>query len=519
MNLSFRKLKIVSPLWRVSIVLWPATVFLLGMAVCAQTPKSGSSTPAKVSHLDLGREYGRKGQWTDAERELSIYKNTHPDSVDGIMLYAEALIQLNQPFDAALALQKFLQTHPESVRPLQLHATLAENTLQDNPLAQSEWEKATKLSPNDPRPWKALAQIYMDQENMASAMPALKRAAQLAPNDAVVHASLGYAEGQTNEPKEASAQFAKALQMAKNSPQDNALVQMLYGRYLLESGRAKESLESFSSLLKVNPKYASGYYWRARAYQQMNDLKAAENDALESIQMDPNGREAPLLLVTIYRKEGNAEKAQEYADLVKRLGDEHEAQQAKGRKLRNDLDQAEHMLVNGNFAEAAPRYEAIVQILPNYYEAYFGLGMCYAQTGRPGDAETAFRKYLSFQPVSSDGRAALGVLLLSEGRGKEAVPELEQAIQIDPTLIEARKALAGEYLQESNPKAALSTLKGELNSKDADTQLILAEAYRQTQQFSLALKAVDHALTITPGEPQALQLKQQILKQQESKTE
>ena len=48
------------------------------------------------------------------------------------------------------------------------------------------------------------------------------------------------------------------------------------------------------------------------------------------------------------------------------------------------------------------------------------------------DAEAAFRKYLSFQPASADGRDSLGVLLLAEGRGKEAIPELEEAIRSTP---------------------------------------------------------------------------------------
>jgi len=495
-------------------VLWPATAIFSGVIHGAQAVIAKPRASPATNHLAAGREYGRKGKWIEAERELSIYKNAHPDSVDGIMLYAEALIQLSQPFDAALELQKFLQTHPDSPRPLQLHASLAENTLKDSPLAQAEWEKATKLSPNNPRPWKALAQIYMDQENMSAAVTTLKRAAQLAPNDAVVLASLGYAHGQTSAIKEAEGEFAKALELSKGVAQDRALVQMLHGRLLLESGRAEKSVEAFTALFKFNPNYALGYYWRARAYQQLNSLAAAESDALESIRLDANGREAPLLLVSVYRKLGNAEKAQEYAETVKRLADEHESQQAKGRKLRNDLDQAEHLLVNGEFAEAAPRYESILQILPNYYEAYFGLGMCYAQTGRAGEAEAAFRKYLAYQPVSPDGRAALGVLLLSQGRGKEAVPELEQAIQIDPTLVEARKALAGEYLKESNAKSALVALQSELNSPDGETQLTLAEAYRQTGQFGLALKAVNRALAIAPGEPGANALKQQILQQQ-----
>lgn len=481
----------------------------------AQTAKARSqarSTPS-TQQIQLGRTYGERGDWRNAEREFREYRNGHPDSVEGIVLHAESLIQIGQPFDAALELQKFLQSHPDAVRPLELHASLSSDVLGDLPLAQMELKKVTRLAPQDAGPWKALAQMYIDREDMKSALEALQSAEKVVPQDPVVVASLAYVYGEIGQPQKAAAQFDKALRMAKSSPKDGALVQMLHGRFLLENGEPEASIESFNAVLKIEH-YAQGYYWRARAYQQLANYAAAETDALECIRIDPAAKEAPLLLVGIYRREGKADKAQEYADMVTRLSDEKEAQQVKGRKLRNDLGEAERLLLSGNFAEAATHYESIVAFLPTYYEAYFDLGMCYAQTGRGAEAEAAFRKYLGFQPVSSDGRAALGILLLSQGRGTEAVPELEQAIQIDPTLLEARKALAMEYLRESQPKSAIAILQSQSKVPDKDLQLITAQAYLQSGQFPAALRSVERALAIAPGDPQSLEMKEQILAQQ-----
>jgi tetratricopeptide (TPR) repeat protein len=488
----------------------------LGASAGAQT--NGARTLAgstrSTKQLELGRVYGERGDWRKAERELRDYRNAHPDSVDGIVLHAESLIQIGQPFDAALELQKFLQSHPDAVRPLELHASLSSEFLRDVPLAQLELKKVTRLAPRDARAWKELAQMYIDQEDMKSACEALQSAENVTPQDPVVVASLGYVDGETGKSEKAAAQFEKALRLAKTSPRDSALVHMLYGRFLLENGKPETSIEAFDAVLKVDEHYAQAYYWRARAYQQLANVAAAEADALQSIRLDPTAKEAPLLLVGLYRREGKAEKAQEYADMVTRLSDEKEAQQVKGRKLRDDLGEAERLLLTGNFAEATTRYESIAAALPTYYEAYFDLGMCYAQTGRGAEAEAAFRKYLGFQPVSSDGRAALGILLLSEGKGTEAVPELEQAIQIDPTLIEARKALAMEYLRESQPKSAIAILQSQSKVPDKDLQLIAAQAYLQNGQFPAALRSVERALVIAPGDPQSLEMKEQILVQQ-----
>src|SRR5208337_3508889 len=92
--------------------------------------------------------------------------------------------------------------------------------------------------------------------------------------------------------------------------------------------------------------------------------------------------------------------------------------------------------------------------------------------------------------------------------------ELEQAIQIDPSLIEARKALATEYLQESQPKLAIAILQSQTKAQDKDVHLLAAEAYRQAGQLPAALKSVERALAIAPGDPESLRVKEEILAQQ-----
>src|SRR5260370_42649504 len=84
-------------------------------------------------------------------------------------------------------------------------------------------------------------------------------------------------------------------------------------------------------------------------------------------------------------------------------------------------------------------------MLPALYEAYFGLGICQSQLGKPERAEPSLRKYLALETLSADGHAALGILLFQLKRHAEARPELERSVQLDATLLEPRKALAKIY--------------------------------------------------------------------------
>jgi tetratricopeptide (TPR) repeat protein len=449
-------------------------------------------------------------RWRDAEKEYRIYRNEHPDSVDAIVLHAQALIEIGQPFDAALELQKFLQNHPDSPRALELHAVLASGPLHDASEAEADLEKCVKLDPRDFFAWKSLGDLYLDQSKDDEAAKSYLSAAKLRPEDPIAIASLAYARWRTNAQDEAAAGFKQAVRMA-HEPIEVIGLQTLYGRYLLDAGKKEEAVAAFSKVLEVDRNSTEALTWRAEAYASMQQFPQAEADALAALERTSNDKRSALLLVKIYRQQRLTEKAEKYAEIVQKLAAAEDARYAMGRTLRDNLGEAEPLLIHGDYKEASVRYEAIIKALPTFYEAYFDLGMCYSQMGRLPDAEAAFRKYLSFQPVSADGRASLGVLLLEEGRGAEAVPELEEAIQIDPSLTEARKNLGNEYLRESNPKAAIAVLRPAENERDVQVLVLLALALKQTSTYADALGVVNRALDLRPNDTEALQIKQQLL--------
>jgi tetratricopeptide (TPR) repeat protein len=288
-------------------------------------------------------------------------------------------------------------------------------------------------------------------------------------------------------------------------------VQTLYGRYLLDSDKKGEAIAAFGKVLDVDRNSVEALTWRAQAYADLQKFPQAEADALHALNVAPNDKRSALLLVKLYRQQRMTEKAEKYAEIVQKIASAEDARYAMGRTLRDNLSEVEPLLIKGDYKEASVRYEAIVKALPTFYEAYFDLGMCYSQMGRLPDAEVSFRRYLSFQPASADGHASLGILLLELKRGKEAVPELEEAIQIDPTLTEARKALANEYLQEANAKAAVAVLRPAEKENDEQLLVLLAAALKETRNNTGALEAVNRALDLQPGNPQALQIKGEIL--------
>lgn len=469
--------------------------------------------PSDKNLLAQGRELGSRHKWDEAEAVLRKYYLSHPDSVEAVVLHSEALLELHQPFDAALELQSFLKEHPDAVRPLELHAVIAVGSLRDRLLAQSDLEKAVQLSPNDFQAWKSLGDIYLDELQPGEAVSAYSHAAHLRPDDAVTSADLASALGKSGDSAKAENEFRRATALASRpstAPLDRAIVNYLYGRFLLDSGKADLAVTALDAALAINPGSADAYYWRARAYSSQHKLDLAIADATHAMQLDQQNKDAPYLLLGIYREKGDTVEARKYADIVQKLSSREQSQAELGRKLRDTLDQAESLLHQGRFDEASTQYEAIVAMLPSFYEAYFGLGMCYAQTGRSAEAEDAFRKYLAMQPLSSDGHAALGVLLLEQHRPVDAIEELNKALAIDPTMEEARNALARAYLENFDPAHAVRILQSTKANHDRQTSILLAAALSQNGQKKDALAELNRILAADPTDAEARKLKEQI---------
>jgi len=480
------------------------------------TVEAQSASSTKSSHVLRGQQLELDKNWVEAEREFRLALQQNPNSAQAAVGHAEALVQIGQPFDAELELKSFLEKHPSAERAHEFYAVVALSASDDFVAAQTELETCVKLKPDDGMAWKSLGDVYLGRVNVAEAIKAYKKASRLLPNNAMIVASLADAYSEDGEQQKAEESFSRAIKMTSGAShsrhvlEDRAIVQYLYGRYLLNQNRARQSIDATTMALNYNPRSAAAFYNRARAYEAIKDYKHAEDDALEAFRLDPHDKQGPLLLTDIYRKEHDQAKAERYAEITQKMVDEEQQRSIFRRELFTLLGNAERALKQAQFQEAIPSYEELLRKLPTFYEGYFGLGMSYSQTGRLADAEAAFRKYLSFENISADGHSALGIVLLEQGRGLEGVPELEEALQIDPSLDEGRKALASEYMNESKLDEALRTLRGARDSTDPQLVVMLGSVLLQKGDVIGAKRELDKALALHPDDPDAIKLKQQI---------
>ena len=417
---------------------------------------SSVGTPAE--HLQVAECLAKNEQWQAAEEQFRLARQS-PDTLAAATLgHAKTLFHLSQPYDAMLELEEFLQKHPDSAPALQLMATLYTVVADDATYALGIMERCSRAAPGDSGVWQHLGTLYLAKRRDEDALRCFERAVELTPQDAQALASLAYAYSKLGRAEEAQARFDRALAFLARTAEP-AIVWLTYGKALEEQRDWQKSRSAYNEALKLDPHSSEGHYGRAIANENLKDFASATADALAAIKEHPVPRkDAYLLLVRVARAQKNQAAAAGYARELAEIDAKEAKQKEESRVLRDLLFKAEPLFSQGQFVEAAAAYEELVGRAPKFYEAYFALGMCYAQTAQLPKAEEAFRKYLTLQPLSADGHASLGLVLWQTNRISEAGSELERALEIDPGMLEARKALASIRASAGGFSTALDLL-------------------------------------------------------------
>lgn len=443
--------------------------------------------------------------WRAVEEKARAELLRHPLNEAAAVLHARALIQLSQPFDAALELEDFVRRKPTATSAGKLYAALLADVVQDRTRAEEVLLACARNAPRDAEIHEALGKLYILRHRYADAIRSLRAAVRLAPAQPLYWAELAKALEKNEAPREAALGYRRALALNRSRRAPIAAVYLLYADYAAGEHNHADAIRYYTQALLLEPHNANAYQARAVAHEGAGNLRGAEADALAALREDPGRKDSRQLLLRAYRANGDMEGVRKQAEALEHVVTGEQASLSAGRRMRAALNQAEALLAAGKFAEAVPEYEKVVAADPSFYEAWFALGVCYGQTGQPAKSEEALRKYLEFQPLSADGHAALGLLLTSKKRNAEARPELERALELNPEAVEPRKALAFLLLDAREFDKAAAALAGVIESgaaPDAETFGFAARAVFGAGRKAEAIGLCEAGLRAFPRAPE-----------------
>jgi tetratricopeptide (TPR) repeat protein len=363
---------------------------------------------------------------------------------------------------------------------------------------------------------------WLERGNMAEAIATLEQAAQLAPERAEIHTRLGLALIRQQRWDDALACFERVTVLEPGSAAGHNHL----GIALLTLGRIDDAIACF--------RYAIGLDARnAEAHVNLGLIHASRgawDDALGCFRCVLERQAiAPRALLELGKfRETQSELDEGIASCDRRaLRSRPEAAELHQRLARTlaasnpagALAYSEHasrirpgvastyllpaasLLKLGLFAEAAACYRHMLQLEPEYFDAWNNLGTVLWLQELPEDAELHYRQALWVQPDDPSGLNNLGNALWQQGKPDEAAVCYRKSLALRPDSAEAQMNLGVVLSCLGELDEALARLREALRLCPGSAVACdnLGVALGRQGKFDEALAYYDEALRCEPG--------------------
>jgi tetratricopeptide (TPR) repeat protein len=356
------------------------------------------------------------------------------------------------------------------------------------------------------------AKALFTDNQFSKAVPVLREAAKVAPNDPVIHQYLDYALWKEDRYKEAGEEFAEARRLDPK----NAYTLYFLGRVFEAQSQTDASIHSYESEFGLGTPVYDTYQRLTEAYLRRGESKKALDLVQRALQMTPWESSLHYQLARIYQKTGRLNEAKEEFDATNRLKQSdqtsiqklldifmaiQESKPDRVSSLRQELlaqtsrdPEIMHSLglllgKNGYYAEAREPLGLAAQMMPESYDAHYNLGLTLMKVGNAAEAEPALRKAVELRPDAFGANSALAVLYVNQGRSVEAIEHLNAARQARPDDAGILALLGDQYLQTADWRAAIPLLRDAIRLKPENPNPwhVLIQAYQQEKDFAKAL--------------------------------
>jgi len=264
----------------------------------------------------------------------------------------------------------------------------------------------------------------------------------------------------------------------------------IYGRAEL----AQRAIQEYRLAIENDPSSEYLNAGLAELYAKTGRIREAVLEAQEILKRDPNNIDAHKLLGRIYLRSLGDLQAGTQSQEVLRLAIEQFEQISRLEPTNSDtfLLLGRLYRLNNEMLKAEGAFKQAVKLDPQSEEAVIGLAYLY---GEEGDNARAVATLNAVPDKSGKIWAAMGVTYEQQKEYKKAIAAFKQAVEYDHDNLDAQRGLAQNLLNDNQSLAALEQYKqiAEADPQDAQTFLRIAEIYRRTGKFDLALDSLKKA--------------------------
>ena len=352
--------------------------------------------------------------------------------------------------------------------------------------AEQQARTLLKIHPDAGMLWKLLSVALLRQGK--DALPALRKAAELMPQDAEAHSNLGTALRDRGQWDEALTSLRRALEIQPREVE--ALVDAAAALRAL--GRARESVAFYKQALEISPRSAEAHNNLGNAFLELGQCAEAAGRYREALEIRPNDAE-------IHFNLGNA---------LRQLGQLHEAITCSQRAIA--LDPASSMAHNnvglslaglGQREQAMASYRQALTLNPNYVEALNNLGRVLLEVGELREALSLCQKAIELDPQRAESHCNLANMLFELRRFDAAAASYRRALALQPRDALAHASLGAALRMQGHAAAAETSCRAALaiDPNSVAALSLLGELRADRGQFSEAEASFQRAIAIDPS--------------------
>lgn len=369
--------------------------------------------------------------------------------------------------------------------------------------------------------WKILSVALLRQNK--DALPALRRAAELLPNDAEAARNLGTALHERGQWTEAAETLRQVLVLEPGNPD----VMLEYADSLRGLGRTPESIPLYQRALELDPNLAEAHNNLGNAFLEMSRHADAFDSYRQAMALKPRDPQISfnlgLALTGLGRREEAAESYRRtlqlnpnhpqalvnLGNLLRDLGDRNGAVPLYRRAVELDPRNAANHCNLGNvlfelrqIEPALASYRQSLTLQPDHAPAHLGMAFVQRQQRRPDEAEASCRQALAIDPHYAEALSFLGELEADRGRFAEAERLFQQVIGIaaDPSFALASIATHRKMTTEDTRwlESARQALAAPLPlGQEISLRYALGKYFDDTRQYDSAFAEYRQANELT----------------------
>jgi tetratricopeptide (TPR) repeat protein len=232
-----------------------------------------------------------------------------------LLLLGEAHALSGELDKAASDLRLALHDEPNNPQCLSAYAWL-QNLTGHHEEAIATLTKARSILPKAPWIPYRIAVSYYFLGNYRQAEKACEDVMELDPKFAPIYFVRGLSRRKENNFEGSQSDFSQAVTLAP----DNALFHRELAIALYHRGKPLPANQEFDIALRLDPKDAEGYFWRAKSMEILGEKEKAIADLIVVVNLNPGYAAAYAELADVYNGTGHPEKAAAVLAQLKQIG-------------------------------------------------------------------------------------------------------------------------------------------------------------------------------------------------------